>query len=239
MQLRTVLVRLGAGLALLTVACKADEAQGVRSADDESMEGMTTDDSMRQETESPPPSPQAREEQPSEETQPTESAEKATPTDGEIAGIMAAADRREIEVSKIALERSKDADVRRYAGKMVKDHQRALDRLDAVTSAAGITAATSEQSSQMDPGEVIERLRGLTGRELAQAYFGMMMEDHQKVLTFIDEQALPNVDDPELKKIIGEHRMAVDAHLQEATALAKKLEQGAPERGQTPKPGAS
>jgi putative membrane protein len=232
MQLRTVLVRLGAGLALLTVACKADETQGVRSADDESMEGMTTDDSIRQDTESPPPSPQAREEEPSEETQPTESAEKATPTDGEIAGIMAAADRREIEVSKIALDRSKDADVRRYASKMVKDHQRAIDRLDAVTSAAGITAATSEQSSQMDPGEMIERLRGLTGRELAQAYFGMMIEDHQKVLTFIDEQALPNV-------TIGEHRMAVDAHLQEANALAKKLEQGAPERGQSPKPGAS
>ncbi len=236
MQLRTVLVRLGAGLALLTVACKADETQGVRSADDESMEGMTTDDSIRQDTESPPPSPQAREEEPSEETQPTESAEKATPTDGEIAGIMAAADRRDIEVSKIALDRSKDADVRRYASKMVKDHQRAIDRLDAVTSAAGITAATSEQ---MDPGEMIERLRGLTGRELAQAYFGMMIEDHQKVLTFIDEQALPNVDDPELKKTIGEHRMAVDAHLQEAKALAKKLEQGAPERGQSPKPGAS
>ena len=236
MQMTTKLAPTFALFTLLVGACQSDDSRPIRSADDE-MVGEPTSAPVGNEAEPPPDEPQAAEDQRSEEAWPDPSEEPAAVGDGVIAGVLAAADRREVEVAKVALERSKDPNVRRFANKMIKEHQSALDRLDEVTTAAGITAAVSDRSAELDAGGAIERLRGTPAADVPEVYFGMMVEDHRKVLDFIDEQALPNVDDADLRRVVGEHRMTVDAHLVEAVELANRV--GEPAAPARPQPGAS
>ena len=243
MRVRFVISTLSLGL-LIVAGCKSNDVAEPQTGMDEG--GMQT--SMGEASTPPEPVAETSPVPPStpEGTETTPQAPAAVPlSDAQIAAILGAADQKEIEVSKLAQKQAKSADVKAFATMMVKHHGESSTKAQKILTASSITPQPSEKSDELTKSKDadIEELKGKKGDEFDRAYMAKMLDDHQKVLGFIDDKAIPGVKDAALKAHVQEVRGVVDGHLTKAKEIHAKLEQ-AEQKKQTPaagkpQPGAS
>lgn len=225
MRVRICLLNVCFGFALVAAGCKSEESPGARSVDDEDMQSSTDDWSTQTSTTSPDTGREAGRAEPEKSAMQTESPTAMQMNDGEVAGVLSAANQKEIEVSKLVHSRTKDASVKSFASMMMKDHQDAANKMNAMMTKTGLTVETSEKADELRQSstQASQDLADLSGAELDRAYMTMMIEDHRKVLDFIDNEALPNVDDDQLKALITELRPTIEMHFQRANEISDKL----------------
>lgn len=119
----------------------------------------------------------------------------------------------EVNFAKLALEKSKDPNVRKFAERMITDHEKLIESMkpfavkyDVKPSGTPILDHAKYQELKMKSGISFDR-----------AYVEAMVKDHHDDLqTFIDEEN--KTDDPELKaavakgeKVILEHTEMIDS----------------------------
>jgi putative membrane protein len=73
----------------------------------------------------------------------------------------------EVELGKLALDKSKDARVREFAERMIQDHSKASRQLESIAGSAGI-ALPSEPGEKLQ--EPMKKLSGLSGKKFDRAY---------------------------------------------------------------------
>ena len=85
----------------------------------------------------------------------------------------------EVELSKLALQKSQDGEVRSFAQRMVQDHEKASAELKPIAQKHGIQA-----SAQLDAkhAKKLEELRAKSGAEFDAEYSRIMMKDHEKAV---------------------------------------------------------
>lgn len=146
-------------------------------------------------------------------------------TDGQIAAFLAAANKAEIQTSEL-VKKSKNAEVRKLAAEMIKDHKAADTKATALCSKASITPeATGDQVQAVESKAqaAMEQLKGLKGAELDKAYVDAQVTMHQDVIDAVDQKLLPAAQNADLKAFINEIRPALQAHLDHAKAVQAKL----------------
>ena len=146
----------------------------------------------------------------------------AVPATGQDYATMAAAsDMYEIESSKLAQEKSKNADVKAFAKMLVTDHEKATADLKTAAGKAEpkITvtpALDAEQKANM------EALRGASAADFDRLYLQQQVPAHEKALAMLQGYAQSG-DVASLKDHASKTAAVVQKHLTQARDLMSKM----------------
>lgn len=143
-------------------------------------------------------------------------------TDANIAAVVIQGDNNDILYGSLALAKSTNDAIRKFAQTTVNDH-RAVNQ--AATDLAGKLGLTPEESvlslDMRDDAEgKRDEMRELSGAAFDKSYIENEVRYHTKMLDIIDSRLLPVVRNPDLRALISNVRPAVQAHLEHAKSLA-------------------
>jgi putative membrane protein len=145
--------------------------------------------------------------------------------DPTIVAIFDAANSWDIETSQLALKKSHDKDVRRFAAMMVHDHRsvRQLGRDLAHKLHVTPTPPGKDFPLAVDHVATMKALRSAKGRSFDRAYIDHEVSYHQAVIDAVTSQLLPATKNAELKAL--EEKVAPNfvAHLAAGKDIQQKL----------------
>jgi putative membrane protein len=154
-------------------------------------------------------------------------AEPAKPklTDAQIAKITDAANSTEIEQANLALQKSKNPDVKKFAEMMVKHHSEAKKEQKKLN----LDMASSAVSDQLggDATTTMASLKKATAADFDRAYIDAQVDGHRKVLNTLQNELLPDANNADLKAYLEKIRPTVEKHLKAAEALQLSFEKKA------------
>jgi putative membrane protein len=127
----------------------------------------------------------------------------------------------EVQLSKLALERSTTPAVKQFAQTMVDDHSKANDELTALAGQKNISlpAALSDKS-QKKYNDLLEK----TGKDFEDAYTDCMVKDHKDAVDKFKKQAEKG-EDAELKSWAAGKVAALEQHLEMAKVTEKTVDE--------------
>jgi len=127
--------------------------------------------------------------------------------------------RAEVELGKLAQQRSKTGNVDEFGAHMVKDHTAANDKFAAAARAAHI-----ELPGVLDPEHqaVRDELAKLDGRDFDLRYVASQIADHQKAVQLLIYE-IGSGQDGALRQLAADTLPTVMAHLESAKALHANL----------------
>jgi len=142
-------------------------------------------------------------------------------TDGQIAQVLATVDSAEIEQGQLALSKSSNPGVRDYASHMVAQHTASKEAGARLASQNGLGLAESPKASELQSHgtQVLERLNTADAASFDSTYVQAQAEQHAEVLTMIDDQLQPAVNDAALREHLTKARAMVQDHLDKAKLL--------------------
>jgi putative membrane protein len=125
----------------------------------------------------------------------------------------------EIEMAKLALQRSSNAKIKQFADRMVQDHGKANGELKALAVSKGVSLPNALPRIQQDD---LTQMGKLSGADFDKAYSLHMVGDHQKAVASFEKQA-SGTGDPQVKAFAAKILPTLRDHL----AVAKGLDPGA------------
>ena len=149
-----------------------------------------------------------------------------TPADIQADGIsfvmtMAIGDLFEIESSNLALDRSRNNEIKSFARMMAQDHAQSAEKLKDAYKKSGIADPLPTRLDQAH-AQKMARLRSLTGPDFDHAYMLAHLEGHQQAVTLLQTYSLKG-DKPALKMFATEALPTVQKHLGQAQRLATPM----------------
>lgn len=143
-------------------------------------------------------------------------------SDANIAAVASASNQGEIGSSNVALQKGENAEVKKFAQRMVDDHTRMEQEMSKLLQTKGVTPQDNAQSTQMKQAaqSAIQQMEGMTGRQLDSAYVAFQVQAHQATLQALDTMLIPNAKDPQVKALLENARPSVAQHL----AVARRLQ---------------
>ena len=125
----------------------------------------------------------------------------------------------EVNLGKLAAEKSSNVSVQQFGQRMVTDHGKAGQELEQIASRKGASLPTQLTTGHQ---KEIDRLGKLSGSEFDKAYMNLMVRDHKA-----DEKefkrASEHLQDPDLKAFAASTLTVVQDHLKMAEDLAGTL----------------
>lgn len=125
----------------------------------------------------------------------------------------------EIELGKLALQKSTTDDVKKFAQMMVDDHGKALDELKRIAEKKNITLPTELDAKHKT---LSDRLSKLSGAEFDREYMQAMVDGHKEVASELRKESQSG-SDPELKEWAAKTLPTVEAHLKQAETINKSV----------------
>jgi putative membrane protein len=153
-------------------------------------------------------------------------ASAAGPTDPQIAHIAYTAGTIDVEAAKLALEKSKNADVIAFANDMVRDHEAVNEQALALVQKLGVTPEDNDTSKSLVAGAEEKRvsLAALEGAEFDKAYAANEVAYHQTVNGALEATLIPSASNAELKELLETGLKIFQGHQQHAEQLAAGLQ---------------
>lgn len=143
--------------------------------------------------------------------------------DSKMMADLAQANIAEIETGKMALEKSQNDQVKKFAQHMIDDHTSALKELQTLATAKGVTLP---DDTDLKHKTMATALKAMTGNSFDNQYMKRVgVGDHQATIELL-QKAQKNAKDPELKAMATKMLPTVREHLKMAqqgvTAVANK-----------------
>lgn len=129
-------------------------------------------------------------------------------------------DMYEIESSKLALEKAKSAEVKKFAQQMITDHTATTAKLKETLTAAKLQITPPAQLDARRSG-MLDNLRGASAEDFDKAYLDQQTAAHQEALTLHSGFAQDGDNEP-LKKLAAETAPKIQHHFD----MVKKLDAG-------------
>jgi putative membrane protein len=123
----------------------------------------------------------------------------------------------EVEMGKLALQKSNDDQVKQFAQRMVDDHGKMQDQLKPVAEQMGVKVPDGPSKGQM---KSMDKMKGLSGDAFDQAYIKDMVKDHKKDDSDFKLEA-QSTQNPQLKQLVSEADQTIESHLQQAQQIAQ------------------
>jgi putative membrane protein len=126
----------------------------------------------------------------------------------------------EVELSKLA-QKSENADVKKFADRMVQDHTKANQELTTVATGLGIDLpkALDQEHEQMR-----QKLAALHGKAFDEQYMKGMVEDHNKAVTAFQQEERSG-SSAQLKSFAQKTLPTLQEHQKMAFELSRKVTQ--------------
>jgi putative membrane protein len=141
--------------------------------------------------------------------------------DAQIASIVVTANQVDIDAGRLASSKSRNSDVKTFAGLMVTDHTAVNKSATDLAAKLKVTPqdnATS-QSLKADGEKHRAHLKTLKGAAFDKAYIDREVAYHQQVIDALDKTLIPGATNAELKALLVKVRPAFVAHLEHAKRL--------------------
>jgi putative membrane protein len=125
--------------------------------------------------------------------------------------------RAEVALAELAATKAESADVKAYADRLHRDHEKANAELETIARQMDVTVSDPSTAQQ----DVKRRLQGLSGVAFDRAYIQQMVEDHQKAVaafTTASKEAEGSVKDFAARTL-----PTLQDHLSRAQALERQL----------------
>jgi putative membrane protein len=154
---------------------------------------------------------------------------QVTPTAGalsdkQIAEVLVTINQGEIDAAKLAKSRAQNADVKAFAEKMIQEHTKNKEATIKLAHKNSLRPEESEMSKtlKVDAANSNKELRSVkTGFDLA--YINQQISMHEKALSTLKTDLLPNSKNAELKAHLESTENAVASHLATAKDLQSKV----------------
>ncbi|HXB07619.1 MAG TPA: DUF4142 domain-containing protein [Puia sp.] len=139
--------------------------------------------------------------------------------DQKFAVDVANAGMTEIQAAKLAQQQGTDADVKKYADLMIKDHTAAADQLKAIAAKKNLTLPADISP---DMQQNIADLQKKSGKTFDKAYMKMMVDDHKKVISAFENES-KNGSDADIRAFADNTLHTLHHHLDEAQKCEKMM----------------
>jgi putative membrane protein len=152
----------------------------------------------------------------------------ATPNDAQIAAIVVTANQVDIDAGRLAVQHTRNAEVKAFAQRMVTDHTGVNQSAVELVTRLKVTPEDNPTSLSLKAGgdANLAALKALHGAAFNRAYVDHEVAYHQQVLDAVDQVLIPSAQSAELKALLVQVRPAFVAHLDHAkqirASLAKK-----------------
>jgi putative membrane protein len=148
-----------------------------------------------------------------------------TLSDAEVAHTAVTANQIDIDHAKIAKEKSKDAEVLKFAETMANDHKAVIDQAVALVTKLGVTPKDNAVSKQLlaDAEKASKMLRAKSGKAFDKAYIDNEVAYHKAVISAVEDLLIPESENTELKELLQSIVPALNAHLEHAMMVQKKF----------------
>src|SRR5690348_8296521 len=138
-----------------------------------------------------------------------------TPDEQAFVSKAAKSDQAEISLSKLALERSSNPQIKQFAQEMVTDHSKSTSLLKPIAAKHNVPLPAGPGPA---PEAKYKMLEKKSGAAFDKAYMQVMVMDHENVLQAFQSEA-GTVKDPKLKEFISTVQPIVAHHLEMARQL--------------------
>lgn len=121
--------------------------------------------------------------------------------------------------SQIALQKSSDEQLKRFAQRMVDDHTKMDEQFKPVAMQLGLPGTIDPPKKEQ---AMIDRLQSLSGDDFNKAYVKMMLQDHGKEAAAFKQEAA-NGKLPALKDLAAHDVSVIEDHQQMIQDIAKSM----------------
>jgi putative membrane protein len=146
-------------------------------------------------------------------------------SDANIAAIVVGANKIDIPAGNIALQRSNNEDVKKFANRMITDHKSVLKSAVQLVTKLGVTPVNNDlvYSLAEQSKNHKAQLKLLSGHAFDKSYINHEVAYHQAVIGVIETQLIPSATNAELKALLVSVLPAFKAHLQHCQMIQKEL----------------
>jgi putative membrane protein len=139
-------------------------------------------------------------------------------TDPEIASVAVVANQIDIDYAKIAKEKSKNADVLKFAQTMSDDHAAVIKQAVALVTKLKVTPKDNAVSKKLlaNAEKTKKDLHSTSGNAFNKAYIDNEVAYHKAVIGAVESLLIPQSQNSELKKLLQDVVPALKAHLAHA-----------------------
>lgn len=134
----------------------------------------------------------------------------------------------EIQVAQLAQQNGMSNDVKKFAERLVKDHQDADKKVMKLAEKHDVTLSAADQQPDIqrmieEHKASLEKLRGLQGMEFDREFLTTQVQDHDKAIALVSEAESTYKKDP-VGKLAGDLLPHLRHHRDEASRLLKNLQ---------------
>jgi putative membrane protein len=147
------------------------------------------------------------------------SSSRAASGDTAFAMKAAQANMAEVELGKLALQKSTQDEVKKFAQMMIDDHSKALDELKGIAESKKITLPTTIDAEHKT---LSDRLSKTSGAAFDRDYMQAMVDGHKKVAADFRKESQSG-SDAELKSWAAKTLPTVEAHFKQAQTVHKTV----------------
>jgi putative membrane protein len=149
----------------------------------------------------------------------------AKPNDAQIAHIAYTADNIDIKAGQLALQKTKNAQVKAFAEDMVRDHTAVNEKALALVKKLGVQPQDNDTSRALtkQADTEMQRLSGLNGAAFDKAYAEHELAYHRQVNDALRTTLIPSASNPELKELLTTGLKLFEGHQQHAEQLVRAL----------------
>lgn len=146
-------------------------------------------------------------------------------SDAEVASVAVVANQIDINYADIAKEKSKNADVLKFAETMANDHKAVINQAAALAKKLGVTPADNAVSQKLlaDAEQTKKKLQATSKKNFDKAYIDNEVAYHKAVIDAVEKLLIPETENGELKALLQNVVPALKAHLEHAQMVQKKF----------------
>lgn len=147
-------------------------------------------------------------------------------TDPQIASVAVTANQIDVNYGKIAMEKSSNADVKKFAETMIKDHNDIIKQAVNLATKLNVTPESNSTTQSLLDGEksMTDTLNSKSGAAFDKAYAENEAAYHNAVVNAVKTVLIPNTQNAELKSLLESVVPLLDHHLEMARELAAKFQ---------------
>lgn len=146
-------------------------------------------------------------------------------TDVEIAHVAYTADNLDIRYAHLALAKSRNPEIHKFAKTMIRDHEAVNEQALALLKKLGAEAKDNflSQKLNQDGDAIIAKFSALSGAEFDKAYAENELAYHKAVNALVGDVFIPNIENAEVKALFKEGLKIFKAHEAHAEMMVKAL----------------
>ena len=160
----------------------------------------------------------------------TDTASSGTATgagDASLSGIFSRlelANTAEIQTSELAATQARSPEVRRMAQRLVTDHTKNRNELEALAQSKGVNVLPPAGGNTARDTSGVLALKSLEGAEFDSAFVAAQVEAHRTNIDAIRNQMLPAAQDADVRQHLQKTQTAMEKHLADLQEIQDQLQ---------------